>query len=222
MRFVRMAAAALVMACIGGLPAGAQLVGTGTGANFFPFGNSSGTIYQQVYAASDFASGQQFINAFQFFRGTSEGTTLATAVYNIFLSTTSAAVDGLNTIDLDANRGADNTLFGTFTLGGLAPAELVFSGNPFVYDPSAGNLLIDMRITGQSTPGTAAFKANNGDAGGVYSRVYNFGSGTSGYGLQTEFSTTPVTATPEPATLLLTITGLGSVALVRRRRQRVA
>jgi hypothetical protein len=221
MRFIRMAAMAVFMPCIMGRPASAQLVGTGTGGNAFPFGASTGTIYQQVYASSDFASGPQFVNAFQFFFFPEGGPALSTAVYNIFLSTTSAAVDGLNTVNLDANRGADNTLFGTFALGGVAPSILVFAGTPFVYDPSAGNLLIDMRISGQTTIGTAAFWANNGDAGGVYSRVYNFGTGTSGFGLQTEFLTTPVTAIPEPATLALVATGLVALGLIRRRKQPV-
>jgi hypothetical protein len=209
------------MACTMGLPARAQLVGTGTGGNAFPFGAGTGTIYQQVYAASVFASAPQFVNAFQFFFFSEGGPTLSNAVYTIFLSTTSAAVDGLNTVNLDANRGPNNTLFGTFALGGAAPATLVFSGTPFLYDPSAGNLLIDMRISGQTSEGNAAFRSNNGDAGGVYSRVYNFGSGTSGFGLQTEFFTTPVTAVPEPATLALVATGLVAVGLVRRRKQRV-
>ena len=219
MRFIRRSGAAVVMACIMGLPASAQVVGTGTGGNFFPFGAGTGTIYQQVYTSSVFASGPQFVNSFQFFLFSGGGLTLSNAVYTVFLSTTSAAVDGLNTVNLDANRGANNTLFGTFTLGGVAPSTLVFAGTPFVYDPSAGNLLIDMRISGQTSEGTAAFRSNNGDAGGVYSRVYNFGTGTSGFGLQTEFLTTPVTATPEPATLALVATGLVALGLIRRRRQ---
>ena len=195
-------------------PARADLIlGTGTGLNSFPFGATSGagTVYQQLYSANSF-SGAESIVRIGFFLGS--GTNLRSGTYTLHLSTTSVAVDALNTSNFDSNLGADNTLFGTFVLGGASAPIMAFVGTPYFYDPSLGNLLVDIRISGGGvTPlDPAFFKANNGDANGVYSRSHNFGTGFAGYGLQTQFTTIP-----EPSTMLLTVAGLGVLLLVRRR-----
>ena len=201
--------------------ASGQLIGTGTSGNAFPFGSVAfggiNTTYQQVYASSNFGFGPVMISEIDFFLFAAGQ--LNPGTFDIFLSTTSAPVNGLNTVDFNANRGADNTLFGHFVLGGAAPATLAFNGPAFFYNPASGNLLVDVRSSLTSN-GTAAFKANNGDAGGVYSRAHNFGTGFSGFGLQTQFVS--VTATPEPATLLLVASGLAGIAAVCSRRRRIS
>jgi len=75
-------------------------------------------------------------------------------------------------------------------LSGAAPATLVIDGVvPFFYDPSKGNLLLDIVIS----PGAVFFPLNvfyasrSGTANGIFSRYHNFGSAFIGWGLVTEF-----------------------------------
>jgi len=218
---VRTVLGAFALSASVAVTASGQLIGTGTGGNAFPFGGLAlggvNTVYQQVYASFNFGFGPVMISEIDFFL--SGAGLLNTGTFDIFLSTTSAPVNGLNTTNFNANRGADNTLFGSFALSGAAPATLAFAGPAFFYNPASGNLLVDIRSS-ISSSGTAGFRANNGDVGGVYSRAHNFGDGFAGYGLQTRFVS--VTATPEPATVLLVASGLAGIASIGRRRRRIS
>ena len=80
----------------------------------------------------------------------------------------------------------------------LAALDIV--GNAFTYDPSKGNLLVDISVAYTGGGGTIYFDAMNGDANGLFSKADNYGSGFAGFGLVTGFSTTAV---PEPGTLSL-------------------
>jgi len=66
-------------------------------------------------------------------------------------------VGGLDNNFVD-NLGADNTVFDVAVLtGGAAGGVLSFLGGPFFYDPAAGNLLLDVQISGASHAGTNTY-----------------------------------------------------------------
>ncbi|MEP6763958.1 MAG: hypothetical protein ABJB66_06590 [Gemmatimonadaceae bacterium] len=123
----------------------AQLVGTGTGGNFFPFGGpfvGVGTVYQQVYASSNFSSGGNLQSVSFFLDDFGESSDLRTGTYSLFVSTTSVAVNALSTSNFYSNRGANNILFGTYVIGAntTAPNVLTFAAqNAFNYVLGAGN-----------------------------------------------------------------------------------
>jgi hypothetical protein len=137
--------------------------------------------------------------------------------FRVYLSTTDAAVDGLDTTNFDANIGPDEAIFFSGTLDGPVDSKLSLSGSPFLYDPAKGNLLLDIRAeyTGFQFGSTVYLDAMNGDAGGIFSRAQDYVSGNAGYGLVTGF-----TAVPEPpaaSTMLLAGAVLLSTRLILRR-----
>ena len=173
--------------------------------NAIPFGFTQGSVYQQVYAAQNF-SGPIGISAVNFYHTAfvTELDSIATGTYRVYLSTTGAAVDGLNTTNFDANAGANEMLFFSGTLGGAVGGVLALSGStPFLYDPSDGNLLLEIRAeyTGFQFGASIYLDAMNGDANGIFSRAQDYVTGNAGYGLVTGFTTTP--EPPAAATVLL-------------------
>jgi len=198
------------------------LIGTATDGNEFPFGTSAGNDYEQIYKKSDFSAPID-INEISFFLTlfTVPGfDTWATGDYSFYLSTTTTPVNQL----VGNDEGANNQLFGTFDLSGAVPyGQINFTGTPFNYDPSQGNLLLDIKVTGQ-VPGQSSLvflDAMDGDAGGIFSRLYNFGTGTKNYGLVTEFNGTPGTSSasvPDPASSLGLLSGACLVLGALRRK----
>ncbi len=192
----------------------ATIIGTpATGGNSFPFGSSSGTRYQQVYDATGFPD-PLTITGLTFYNSLNPGTTTAARTYTIHLSTTPAAVDALSGT-MNDNVGLDDALFAIYVGGEVVNGSFTILGAPFYYNPSAGNLLMDIFVTGSGTPGSG-FDARNGDAGGVFSRMHDFGTGYAGYGLVTGFETG--TVIPEPGTMGLLGLGLGLAAWRRARK----
>jgi len=198
-----------------GASAASLVVGLpGTHNNRFPFGGgfvtqgAVSTRYQQAYAANDFstAGGLMLITSVDFLNGKG---TLAPSTYSLYFSTITADIDTLSNVDFDSNRGADNTLFATLTLAGMAPPTLTFSGAPFLYNPAHGNLLLDIVVSPGGVDTNAGFDANylaSDHAVGIFSRYHNFGTGNMGYGLVTQFDYQVV---PEPS-----LTALICLALV--------
>jgi hypothetical protein len=115
------------------------------GCNFF---DESNTDYQQVYGSTNF-SGPITITALEFFHTvdfSGGGTEPQAGSYVISLSTTQAAVNGLDATDLSNNLGPDNTTVYSGDVPTLSGSVLKFIlTTPFTYDPSKGNLLLDVQ-----------------------------------------------------------------------------
>jgi len=207
------AAVTLALLPLASQAAGIVIGEPNSGGNCFPFGCSGGDRYQQVYAAADFAGPMSISDiTFYNFSAYSAGVVMP-GTYTVHLSTTSAAVDALSA-SMDSNVGANDALFGTLIGGISASPSFTITGTSFTYDPGMGNLLLDIKITGQSGSGTY-LDARNGDAAGLFSRMHNYGGGFEGYGLVTGFN---VGAVPEPGTVALMLCGLAVTGFAARRR----
>ena len=200
------------------------LFGTiGGSGNSYPFGGgdtgATSTRYQQVYNSANFPTGSQNVTSISFFNtDASSGNNYRDGTYSFYLSTTSRPVNGLDTINLNNNLGANNQLFAVANLSGVMPlGTITFAGTPFMYDPSAGNLLLEVVYSGvqPSPPYRGFFDAMNGNFGTSSSRAHNYGTAFESWGLVTQFN---VTAVPEPASMALFGGLVGIGGLVARRR----
>ena len=201
----------------------------GYGANGFPFatlpqwiGDYPSTRYQQVYAASSFDRPFN-IQQIVFYPRFDTAEPILAATFEIYLSVTRYAVNEIDGRPFDANLG-DRTEYFTSFFGGfvITGNEFVIRGNPYLYNPSRGNLLLDIRISGAPLGYQGPYFAalGQGDAAwyehGLFSRWHDLGTGFDNRGLVTGFRT----SVPEPGTLLLLglgLAGLGGLAIGRRR-----
>lgn len=192
------------------------VVGSNDGGNCYPFScfaSDGGTLYQEVYSSSAFSSPITITNL-TFYQAPGFGGSMDDAYYTIDLSTTPSNVgDGY-----PLTVGADDQVFGTFHVSGNMPTQLTFTGTPFNYNPSNGNLLMQVTVgTVNSTVGYSSFFEAD-YTGSVVSRAWNEGAGPgSGTGaLVTGFN---VASTPEPASFGLLACGLGALTAMLRRRK---
>ena len=195
------------------------IIGSYDSGNCYPFscGASDGrTAFQQVYEKTQF-SGPMTITDFSIFgEPSSIGSPMDSASYDVYFSTTSKAVGGLDTTWVN-NIGGDNAFFGTYTLGGAMPMTMTFAGTPFYYDPSAGNLLMHVNIYGLTVSHgyQSFFKADY--TGLVTSRMWATGPvGDVGLGaLVTEFNGNHV---PDGGSTIALL-GLAMMAVASARRK---
>jgi hypothetical protein len=213
-------------------------IGVASSGNCYPFmcndsGSSNGPSiqYQQVYAAGAFPgpttiTSETFYSDFaQQFGGTN---TLLGGTYVFSLSTTAAPVNGLSGT-LSANIGADNTqvLSVTIASGGVpfGTSYTFVNTTAFVYDPAAGNLLLNIQVSDQdNVPNGSGNSYNDADYSGAQtSRAYGFNGSddavdTDSVALVTTFNAES-TAVPEPSSLLMIVGGLlGFAGALRRKR----
>jgi hypothetical protein len=191
--------------------------------NCYPFGCAgSGPIYQQVYGAANF-SGPITISSITFFNTARPGGTPSTGAFTLSLSTTARAVNGLS-LDFASNRGADALAVFSGNLPSLTGGQMRFDlSSAFIYDPLAGNLLLEANGNGFNVQEQLLFlDARNGTAGGVFSRTYSSSDGRfdRNYGLVTGFNLPGGPAVPEPTSWALMIVGFGMLGLAMRRGER--
>jgi hypothetical protein len=204
-------------------------------ANSFPFTWSDFNLpnrYQQVYSASLF-SGSIFIDAIRFSNTISAATGYPSAIANgqylVRFAITNAPVNGLGTVFADNIDGFDQTFF-SGVLTSAADGLRIAGATPYRYDPSRGNLLMDVTILSQERNVASGLDGSRSSTDGT-SRVFHsyplppngsFPPVADDFGLVTTFETRPGAVTPEPVGTVLLATGLGGLGALRRRRKRTS
>jgi len=196
----------------------AQAGAEGNDANLGPFFDAS-VRYQQVYSASQFgASGPVTISQIAFRPDGADSGASLIIFFNsvqIDLSTTARTPTTLSTT-FASNVGPDNaTVFNGFVFnnfpitgpaGGPKDFTITFNVTPFIYNPSAGNLLLDVRAFESGGGISDNLDAQSGSGFTAHVDASGIGSTTGAIfptGLVTQFQVSPVVRVPEPSTLPL-------------------
>jgi hypothetical protein len=219
------AALATCLIALSGAPASAGVslvVGTANNGNCYPFkcndtGITSGESidYEQIYSQNAF-TGPITISTLNFFNYTGYNATapVIDGDYLITLSTTTSPLGSGYPISL-----SNTETFFNGALGGET-GNLTITGTPYTYNPSDGNLVMEVVATNQA--GIYNYTTNgyfNSDStgssttraydllGGEYAGAYN-----DNIGLVTGFN-----AVPEPATWAFMLIGVGGVGAAMRK-----
>ncbi|MEO7411463.1 MAG: PEPxxWA-CTERM sorting domain-containing protein [Sphingomicrobium sp.] len=251
LRLISAASAATVLL---GVPATAQNVVVPTGLENVEGNSGSRNVLgfinvarlQQVYDADQFSQGAITITGVSFrtngetFAGLfgTPGTafTRTTQGFQVQLSTTSASADNLST-SFSANTGSNvvsviprsDVTYSTAAMssnGTTRDFDVTFNFlNAFVYDPSMGNLLLDLTSFGGSNRSGATLDGQNVLGDGTSSLFLQNGTGGNGatntFGYVTRFQTAAVTgAVPEPGTWAMMLLGFGAMGVSLRRRRK--
>ena len=196
-------------------------VGVANTNNCFPFGCNFGAPtagqsydYVQIFSPSAF-SGKTTFDSIAFFDTVIPGGKLANGTYAITFSTTTAALgSAYGAIPL-----ANTSTFFDGPIIGSAGSKFTINGSSYTYDPTMGNLVMEVVVTNQDQ---GFFGALDADGSGDYlSRAYQFtneGGITGGdqIGLVTEFGT--ISAVPESSDAALLLIGLAAVGIGLRRK----
>jgi len=205
----------------------------GNAVTAYPFNTLTSTYptmrVQHIYDASHFStlSGPEYITHITFRPDGGQGAPFSSTIpdIQINMSTTSSSASAPDATFAN-NVGADDTVVvnrGSLPLSTSATGgpphdfDMVIAlDNQFLYDPSAGNLLIDFLLYSQ-TDGTWVDGHWSAGVGRVWaSDVTALTGAAQDFGVVTQFTT----VVPEPSTVvLLALGGLGCV-LLRRRRSR--
>ena len=142
----------------------------GTG-NCFPFGCAYSGEYQQVYSHTQFGASVKILDL-EFFNThiDTSATAMNSGTLTIYLSTKPADWNSISNFYAN-NLGADNTLVfsGNLTQPWAFGDTLHISlTTPFLYDPSMGNLLMNVVVSGASAPGGSIYFDTNGYNGGSF------------------------------------------------------
>ncbi len=208
----------LLLLLITGLPLQADTLDVGDAGTYnrFPFGfdsrqptnYQSGADYQQLYSAQDFTGSPLLIASLSFATSSSNSNVVAASYsLDVHLGVAATAADSPSTTFAD-NRGASyqDVYSGNYSFVPQKNDTFDFVlnlTNPYLYDPAAGDLLFDVKLTAR--PVFAGTVLNfDGDLSDTDSRVYNAASGattgfTNAFTLYTEFTYTPENSNPEPA-----------------------
>ncbi|MEO7083503.1 MAG: PEP-CTERM sorting domain-containing protein [Gemmatimonadaceae bacterium] len=179
-----------------------------------------GSIYQQLFSPSELPSTRFFVDWITFYVSTPGQ--FDTRPFSLYLSTNT---NGFLTVNPLGNRGSDRTEFVSVAGGGFdGGSDVTFRTlDPFLFDPSEGDLLMEIDYSGSSTPLTDALYLEKSDDEAQIESGFDDGLffRLQPGGLRTTFLLTPaVTTTPEPATLGFVAIGLAGLTAQRRQRRR--
>ena len=203
----------------------------------FTYRGTTGSRTQQVYSSSFFSGTQSLTSlAFRSTPGFLNGADYGNVIIN--LSTTSFGDETGTPLSSNFadNVGSNVQSVYSGALSFAAPTTngfeyIVNFSSPFLYDPTKGNLLLDVTIpTGTTVGGPGFFLASFDTANQINDGVFSVnsvfdGNATSGFantaGTITQFTGTAVTnGVPEPKAWAMFIAGFGIIGGGMRRRVR--
>jgi hypothetical protein len=228
MRKYLVALSGAVLLGAGASDAQAQVtVGSVDSGNCYPYScgpTDSVTRYQQGFRSGVFSGPLTFNQLiYTVWSGFNPGTDFDTGTYSVDFYYSANPFNSLST-SLTSNLGASIGSFGNFSLGGPAGSSLVLDGSTLTYDPTFGDLLVDVNVTGGTSVNGAYNVFFNADyTGSDTTRAWSstvFGDTSTTGALVTTFNLT-ASGVPEPASWALMLLGFGIAgAAMRRQRQR--